>query len=147
MSQNSLIFFGGGSTNIWKIPYVSPFLFLKASLTNSVFINTDYGIFHTFCFHSIFPVQTQMTQKEKQNIILKFSDIEKCIFNEITALREENLKFKQFILYFNILLTQSHFWHFSKTIIFFSSKIETLYRKNKSQFFQDFWGKYFMLKN
>ena len=24
---------GGGSTNIWKIPYVSSFLFLKASLT------------------------------------------------------------------------------------------------------------------
>ena len=27
---------GGGSTNIWKIPYVSSFLFLKASLTNLI---------------------------------------------------------------------------------------------------------------
>ena len=32
---------GGGSTNIWKIPYVLQFLFLKASLTLTNVLNTS----------------------------------------------------------------------------------------------------------
>ena len=32
---------GGGSTNIWKIPYVSSFLFLKASLIMSQEIHSE----------------------------------------------------------------------------------------------------------
>ena len=35
---------GGGSTHIWKIPYVSSFLFLKASLTNFEFSHISKSI-------------------------------------------------------------------------------------------------------
>ena len=33
----------GGSTNIWKIPYVSSFLFLKASLMQYLLLSVYYG--------------------------------------------------------------------------------------------------------
>ena len=39
---------GGGSTNIWKIPYVSSFLFLKASLSN-YFLHLH---FWTYCINA-----------------------------------------------------------------------------------------------
>ena len=53
---------GGGSTNIWKIPYVSSFLFLKASLIQ---------VEHSLLVFAVQRLDTHMNVKIAQALINK----------------------------------------------------------------------------
>ena len=79
---------GGGSTNIWKIPYVSSFLFLKASLSLSKFNNV-----FTYCklFQESFYYFTAMRASGK-----KYRKKDEELYDEFYLHRDSLKCYKKF---------------------------------------------------